>query len=330
MAVTLNVHLSYEYNRQVIDYLTANLEPGIRLTTGETMSRSGDINILVAGRPDRDLLEVNKDLQALIIPWTGIPPQTRDLLADFPHIAIYNLHHNATPVAEMAMTLLLAAAKRVIPFDAALRRGDWTLRYQDPAPSLTLKNKTVLVLGYGEIGRRTAQICHALGMKVWAIKRRPDPGYVDPYVQGIYSPDNLHEVLPSAQVLLITLPLTKMTEGMIGQQELDLMPASSILVNIGRATIINEKALYEALKSGRIGAAGLDVWYNYPPDEESRLFTYPSEYPFWELENVVLSPHRAGLTDDINYLRMDHLAVLLNAAARNEKIPNKVDLSLGY
>ena len=97
MAVTLNVHLSYEYNPQVIDYLIANLEPGIRLTTGEAMSRSGDINILVAGRPDRDLLEVNKDLQALIVPWTGIPPQTRDLLADFPHITIYNLHHS-TPV----------------------------------------------------------------------------------------------------------------------------------------------------------------------------------------------------------------------------------------
>lgn len=328
--MTLNVHIFYEYNQQVIDYLKANLEPAIRLTTGEALSHSGDINILVAGRPDRDLLEVNEDLHTLIVPWTGIPPKTRDLLADFPHIALHNLHHNATPVAEMTITLLLAAAKRVIPFDSALRRGDWTLRYQDPAPSLTLKNKTVLILGYGEIGRRVARICHALGMKVWATKRKPDPDLVDRYVLGIYPPDNLHQLLPSAQVLLITLPLTKMTEGMIGQQELDLMPSKSILVNIGRATVVDEKALYEALKNGRIGAAGLDVWYNYPPDEESRLHTYPSEYPFWELENVVLSPHRAGLTDDIDYLRMDHLALLLNAAARNEKIPNKVNLNLGY
>jgi phosphoglycerate dehydrogenase-like enzyme len=149
-------------------------------------------------------------------------------------------------------------------------------------------------------------------------------------VEGIYTLDNLQALLPSAQVLLITLPLTKMTEDIIGQRELELMPSNSILVNIGRAKIVDEKALYEALKNGRIGAAGLDVWYTYPPDEESRLFTYPSEYPFWELENVVMSPHRAGLTDDINYLRMDHLAVLLNAAARKEEIPNKVTLSLGY
>ena len=169
-----------------------------------------------------------------------------------------------------------------------------------------------------------------MGMKIWAIKRKPDPVGLEHYVQGIYPPENLHELLPSAQILMITLPLTKLTKGIIGQRELELLPSDSILVNIGRATIVEEKALYEALKDGLIGAAGLDVWYNYPPDEESRLSTYPSEYPFWELENVVMSPHRAGLTDDINYLRMDHLAVLLNAAVRKEQIPNKVSISLGY
>lgn len=328
--MTLNVHLIDGYNPQVIDYLKAKLEPGIRLTTGTAVSITGDIHILVAGRPDREHLEVNKDLHTLIIPWTGIPPQTRQLAADFPQIAIHNLHHNATPVAEMTVTLLLAAAKKLIPFDAALRQGDWTPRYQEPAPSLTLQGKRVLILGYGEIGRRVARICDSMGMKVWAIKRKPTPENSDKYVEKVHPPEELHKLLPFAQALVITLPLTEMTEGLIGENELRLMPSDTVLVNIGRALIVHEEALYEALRNGRIGAAGLDVWYNYPTDEESRSSTLPANYPFWELENVVLSPHRAGLTEDINYLRMDHLAVLLNAAARKKQIPNRVNLQLGY
>ena len=328
--MTLNVHLTSEYNSLVITYLKEQLKPDIRLTTGEILPPAGDIHILIAGHPDRDQIKANRDLHTLIVPWTGIPLETRELAGEFPHISVHNLHHNAAPVAEMAVALLLAAAKKVVPFDVALRQGDWSLRYLEPAPSQTLKDKTVLILGYGEIGRRIARICNSLDMRVWAIKRNLGPGTRDPFVQDIFTPDYLFKLLPSTNALVVALPLTPLTEGLIGKQELDLMPSKSIIVNIGRALIIDEVALYNALNNGRIGGAGLDVWYNYPPDEESRSSTHPSNYPFGDLENVVLSPHRAGLTDDINYLRMDHLSVLLNAASRGEKIPNKVDLHLGY
>lgn len=328
--MTLNIHLVYEYNPQITGYLNAQLEPNIRLTSGEKSAHSGDIQILVAGRPDRDIFVANKDLHSLIVPWTGIPPETRELLIEFSHITIHNLHHNSTPVAEMAVTLLLTAAKNVIPFDEALRRGDWTMRYQKPAPSLILKGKTVLILGYGEIGRRVARTCRSLGMNVLATKRNAFERDTDQFPEEVHPPDKLHELLPLAQALVIALPLTKETEGLIGERELGLMPSDSILVNIGRGLIVNEEALYQALKHGNIGAAGLDVWYNYPPEEESRSSTYPANYPFWELDNVVMSPHRAGLTKDIDYRRMDHLAVLLNAAAKHEQIPNNVDISIGY
>jgi phosphoglycerate dehydrogenase-like enzyme len=103
-----------------------------------------------------------------------------------------------------------------------------------------------------------------------------------------------------------------------------------VLVNIGRGSVIDEEALYMALKEHSIGAAGLDVWYNYPASDKERAGTLPAALPFWELENVVLSPHRAGLTEGIDLLRMRHLARLLNAAAKNERIPNHVDLAAGY
>ena len=328
--MTLNAHYLSELDPQIFDYLSAQLDPAVRLTSGEENAKSGDIHILISGRPDRELLLANNDLKMLIIPWTGIPPETRDLLSDFPSIALYNLHHNATPVAEMAAALLLAAAKNIIPLDQALRKGDWRLRYQKPAPSLTLNNRTALILGYGEIGRRIAQICRSLGMNIIATRRSAAPGESDELADEIYPPQKLHDLLPRAHVLIVALPLTPETEGLIGECELALLPPECVLVNIGRAPIVDEEALFTALKNRTLDAAGLDVWYNYPQDEQSRASTFPAEYPFWELDNVVLSPHRAGLTREIEYLRMDHLAELLNAAAKNERVSNLVDINLGY
>jgi phosphoglycerate dehydrogenase-like enzyme len=328
--MTLNVHYLSELDSQIADYLSAQLDPAVRLTSGEKSAKSGDIHILVSGRPDRELLLANDDLKMLIVPWTGIPPETRDLLADFPRIALHNLHHNATPVAEMAAALLLAAAKNLIPMDQALRKGDWRLRYQKPAPSLTLNNRTALILGYGEIGRRVARICKSMGMNVIATRRSAAPGDSDEIADEIYPPQKLNDLLPRAQTLIVALPLTPETEGLIGDRELALLPPESVLVNIGRARIVDEEALFKALKNRALGAAGLDVWYSYPEDEQSRASTFPAEYPFWELENVVMSPHRAGLTREIEHLRMDHLAVLLNAVARNERVSNLVDINLGY
>lgn len=328
--MTLNIHFLNEYSPQITSHLRDQLEPNTRLTSGENAAHSGDINILVAGRPDRDIFVANRDLHTLVIPWTGIPPETIELVTEFSHVAVHNLHHNASPVAEMAVALLLAAAKNVIPFDQALRRADWTMRYQKPAPSLLLKGKTVLILGYGKIGRHVARICSSLGMNVIAIKRRAVTGETDQFVKEIHTPRKLHELLPHAQVLVVALPLTQETDGLLGESELDLLPTDSVLVNIGRGLIVKEEALYRSLKNGNLGAAGLDVWYNYPASEESRTSTYPANFPFWDLDNVVLSPHRAGSTNEIDYLRMDHLAILLNAVARNEQVPNRVNLNHGY
>jgi phosphoglycerate dehydrogenase-like enzyme len=95
---------------------------------------------------------------------------------------------------------------------------------------------------------------------------------------------------------------------------------------------VDEAALYHALRDGRLHAAGLDVWYHYPApgDEAARAHTPPSAYPFHELDNVVLSPHRAGGSMETDRARMDHLAALLAAAARGEPLPNRVNIQVGY
>jgi phosphoglycerate dehydrogenase-like enzyme len=325
--MSLNVHLLETPDAEDLRHLQAHLNGGIRLTSGPDYS--GDVHILVAGRPQREHLAACPDLRAVIIPWAGVPEPTRDLLAEYPQIAVHNLHHNAAATAEMAVALLMSATKFIVPIDRKLRAGDWTPRYQ-PSQSIGLEGKTALILGYGEIGRRVARVCAALGMSVLATRRTLDAQTAAEPFAEVHASTELKPLLSHAHALIVTLPLTTETKGLIGEEELALLPRGAILVNVGRGAIVDESALYHALREGPIAAAGLDVWYNYPTDETSRSNTPPSKHPFHELDNVVLSPHRGGDAVDIERLRMAHLAMLLNAAARNEAMPNRVDLKAGY
>jgi phosphoglycerate dehydrogenase-like enzyme len=167
-------------------------------------------------------------------------------------------------------------------------------------------------------------------MKILAVRKDPDaPGPEDIQAE-VHPPGDLHKLLPKAQILMVTLPLTDETRGLIGEREIGLMPKNSVLVNIGRGPVVEQEALYHALKSGKLHSAGIDVWYNYPPDEEARAHTPPADFPFHELDNIVMSPHRGGGASEVEILRMAHLANLLNAAARGDQIPNQVDLKRGY
>ncbi|MFO7683320.1 MAG: 2-hydroxyacid dehydrogenase [Chloroflexota bacterium] len=322
---TPQVHFIYTRSDEADRILRERLNPAISLTQGEVVPP--ETEILVGGRPSREQLAV-PHLKSLIIPWSGLPAETKALLPDFPHLSVHNLHHNAAPVAETAVTLLLAAAKLTIPYDRSLRRHDWRIRYE-PSPTLTLDGRTALILGYGSIGQRVARACQALGMAVLATKRSETAVTTDPYAE-IHPPSALPHLLPRAHALIICLPLTPETEGLIGAAELAALPPHAILVNIGRGPIVVETALYEALVDGTLHAAGLDVWYNYPPDEAARAHTPAANVPLHELDNVVMSPHRGGLTRDTDRLRMTHLADLLNHAARGEPLPNRLDLEKGY
>lgn len=324
----LHVHVLWIHSPEALADLRSQLADNIHLTTGEDAADLARCDVLVGGRPSRDQLSASPNLRALIIPWAGLPPETRAVLAEFPGISVHNLHHNAAPVAELALGLLLAAAKSIVPYDQALRTGDWTPRYTDSREVMLLAGKTALILGYGAIGRRLAVALQALGMTVLATRRHP-PLTPDGDVAEIYPPEALADLLPRADALIVALPLTSETEGLLGAAELALLPAPGVLVNIGRAQIIDEQALYEALRHDRI-SAGLDVWYQYPAGEAERNHTAPANFPFGELPNVVLSPHRAGHAVETETLRMAHLAKLLNSAAASQAIPNRVDLQSGY
>jgi phosphoglycerate dehydrogenase-like enzyme len=325
--MTISVHIGYTPDDDALQQLNDALHEDIHLTYG-TLPDNAAYEILVAGRPSQTLLEASPHLTTLLIPFAGLPATTRETLREYPQIAVHNLHHNAPPTAEMALALLLAAARRLIPSDREFRRHDWTPRYE-PYPSVLLNGKTALILGYGEVGQRVGAALKALGMTVLATRRTQTD-----IANGVYPPGALHELLPQADVLLIALPGTDDTDGLIGEPEIACLPRGAIVVNVGRASVIDPHALYQALQSGKLHGAGLDVWYQYPPDKGARTHTppAPADAPFHRLDNVVMSPHRAGGggNPEIETLRMQALADALNRVATGGNLPHRVDIDAGY
>jgi phosphoglycerate dehydrogenase-like enzyme len=325
----MNVHILDTLTATALDQLKQRLDPSVSLSTGPEPSMPADLHILVGEAISRSHLVKSSSLRAVVLPITGVSEQLRELMLQFPHISLHNAHWTAVPTVEGALTLLFSAAKFILPADRSFRAGSWTTRHQ-PSPSVLLANKTVLILGYGSIGRRLARMCHALGMKVLAVRRNLTRPVVEDFPITVYSVQDLHQALPLASILIVTVPLTPETRGLIGARELSLLERPSFLVNVGRGPVVDEAALYQALRDGIVHAAGLDVWYNYPSDVPSRNYTRPSNYPFHELQNVVMSPHRVDVLKDNDRLIVEELADMLNAAWRGESIPNRVDLEAGY
>jgi len=261
-------------------------------------------------------------LKAVVVPWAGPSRELVEQVRSVPGVSLHNLHHNADATAEMAVALLLAVAKSVAPRDRAMRQGDWGGRGR-ASSALLLRGSTALVLGYGAIGRRIARVCRALGMRVLAVRREAragDPAWVHPVAR-------LTQLLPEADALLCSLPLTEETRGLIGSREFELLPERAIVVNVGRGPVFDEDALYEALSTGRLWGAGLDVWWQYPSGEPPN---WPSRRPFHELENVVLTPHCGGWAEGIDEVRFRELARLLRRFAAGDWTANAVDLARGY
>ncbi len=324
----IHVHLSYPPAPEDLAVLRGQLHSEVQLTVGD-LPDPAQFEILVNGRPTLTDLSASPNLHTVIIPWAGVPEVTAQRLRDFPHIRLHNLHHNAAIVAEGMLMLLLGVARQAMPADRALRQGDWRPRYERPFTAQLLHGKTALILGYGAIGQRLAHLCLSLGMTVHATRRSLKLPITENGIT-VYPAEKLRSLLPQANALLICLPHTPQTDGLLGAAELALLPPRAILVNAGRAAIVDEDALYEALANGRLHGAGLDVWYRDPQDEAARENTFPGERPFHQLDNVLLSPHRTGHVAEMETLRLTALAKLLNAVALGDPLPNAIDLTRGY
>jgi phosphoglycerate dehydrogenase-like enzyme len=249
-------------------------------------------DVLVGGRPSLELLTASKRLRTLVIPFAGVPATTSELLRAFPGIAVRTVHHTAGPTAELAVGLVLAAARALVPADQAMRVRDWTPRFVPPRPTMILAGHPSVVVGYGEIGRRVARSLVALDMEVHAIRGSTTSSYADGEVL-VHPMEEFAALAGRARVVVLAAPATPRTAGLLSAPVIAGLPTPSVVVNVARATLVDEKALYDRLLTGEI-AAGLDVWWDEASSADAATGIAASAEPFHELPNVVLSPHRGG------------------------------------
>ena len=331
MSKTLKVLVKSNFlSEETLKLMEPRLDSNIEITVAPAAEETTDFHVLINGSPKTEELDKYPQLTDIIMPWAGVSPNLRECMAKYPHISLHNSHHNAATTGEMAIALMMAAARSIPPVNQLMHECDWSPRGHSNDINYVLYGRTALILGFGSIGQHVGLTCQALGMDVLGIRRDPEKPIHEGLKARVYPPSALHDLLPKTDVLIITIPLTTESEGMIGKEEFDLMPDNSLLINVGRGPVIEQHALYEALTNGKLFAAGIDVWWNYPKHGED--IQQPADVPLHELSNVVMSPHRggAGGTGQAETLRAAEMARLLNAAARGEEMPNKVDLSLGY
>jgi len=188
----------------------------------------------------------------------------------------------ARSLSEFALAGMLYFAKNLNRMREAQRAQKWEQFDIDE-----LNGKVLGVVGYGEIGRRTAERAKAFGMQVHILRRRPELAASDPLVDRVYGGDELDSLIAASDYLLVSAPLTAETRGMLGAAQLARMKPTAVLINLGRGPVLVETALIDALRQQKIRGAVLDVFDQEP---------LPAGHPFYSLDNVLLSPHCADHT----------------------------------
>lgn len=325
----MRIHFKYNYGNEFKELLQEHFAERIFFSFGEITNTNDDIEIIVGGRPSETDIKLCKNLKKLIIPYAGLPINTRKLLLKNPHIEVHNLHHNALSVAEYAVTFLLSCVKDIIPAHQQLKQNNWSIRYGEN-PSGFISDKTLLLLGMGEISQKIAIFVQGMNMKILAVNRSGKNKTKLPI--DVYPITDLEKILPRADFLISSLPLTDETENLFDDIMFENMKDGAVIVNVGRANVFCEEALFNALESEKIKSAYFDVWYNYPTTIEARSNCQPTNLPFHELNNFYFSPHRSGGLGipDLEQIRAEHLIKYINLYLEGENLPHKVDLELGY
>jgi len=224
---------------------------------------------------------------------------------------------HAGPLAEFCLMVVLAFHKGLPRMLRDQQRKHWE-RYA----GTDLAGRTVVVIGIGSIGREVARVLKALGMITIGVARTlPPPDEPPSALDEIHPVGELHAVLPRAEHLVLSAPHTPDTEGMIGAEQLALLPEGAILINVGRGALVDEPALVRALESGRLGGAGLDVFVEEP---------LPPDSPLWSMPNVLVSPHSASTSDRENGRITDLFCENLRRYLDGRPLINVLDIERHY
>ena len=260
------------------------------------------------------------DLRLIQLPGSGFDRIDFDAVPPGTQVAVCFEHQRG--IAEFVLMSAMVLSRRLFDYDRRLRNGDWTTSMiAGDVPAHELGGRTIGVIGYGRIGREVGRLARQFGMRVMALNRSATaPAEAEPDV--MLGPEDLHTLLKESDVVVIAIPLSDASRGIIGAAEFDVMKPGAILINPARGAIVDEEALYHALSDKRIAGAAIDVWYQYPSMGSDQV--WPSRFPMHELDNVVMTPHISGYTDEMARGRLREIAANIDRLARGERLNNRI------
>ncbi|MDD3919966.1 MAG: D-2-hydroxyacid dehydrogenase [Eubacteriales bacterium] len=272
---------------------------------------------MVIGQPPVDMLTCMPRLRLLQLTMAGTEPYSRPGVLS-PNVALCNASGAfGKAISEHMLACTLMLIKKLHLYRDNMQQHAW----RDMGQVTSLSDMTVLCVGLGDIGSRYAALCKAMGAKVIGVRRSgtDKPGYVD----EVYLQSSLDELLPQADVVALSLPNTPQTAGLFSADRIARMKPGALLLNVGRGNAVDTNALYEALQSGKLSGAALDVTDPEP---------LPEAHPLWDCENAIVTPHISGFFhlratyDTIVDMAVENVRRFLH----DEPYLNAVDRKTGY
>jgi len=290
------------------------------------VSLAADVDVIVSTWLSPEAASAATNLRLLQKTGAGVDDMPFDALG--PDVWVANTSGaNPVPLAEGAVALVMALAKRVVQRHMGFREGRRGPR------GVELRGKRAGIIGIGSIGAEVARRLKAFEMEILAVRRHPDPELKESLgLEFLGGRGDLDRVMKESDFVVVTAPLTPETRGMIGEKEIRLMKPTAFIVNVARAAIIQEEPLYRALEEGRIAGAALDVWWKphwWDPAWNPEGMD-ASRFPFWELPNVICTPHNIGSTDSQSDAALEIMVENILRIRDGRPPINQVDKRLRY
>lgn len=286
-----------------------------------------DAEVLVGSSFSRKMGEAAKKLR--LVQSTGAGVEGVDLDALPQGVVLANTHHHEVSIAEYVIFYMLSVRKQLQKFAADFKRGYWADNKFFATPLMgELKNKTLVLIGFGHIGQEIATKAQAFSMKIQVIRKRGRAGVPDSIASQldfIGGTEDLNKLLSQADFLVLCCPLNEETRGLIGATELHLMKPTAHLVNVARGPVVDEEALYQTLVSKRIAGAAIDVWYIDPSGSaDPKKPRFPSRFPFHELDSVFMTPYIVGWGESAVQGRLQDMAENIDRVFEGQPLKNVV------
>jgi phosphoglycerate dehydrogenase-like enzyme len=286
---------------------------------GAPLEELRDTEVYVGSLFTADMAAVAEKLRLIHVGGAGTDKIDLDALA--PEILVANTFHHERSIAEYIVASAVMLRRDFLTQDRALRGGSWATSVHDAAipQSSALGDARIGFVGFGHIGQRAWNLFRAFGCAAAAVTGSghvPDCG-----LSWADDTGALDRLLQECDIAVVSAPLNERTAGMIGAEQLRLLGPEGVLINVGRGPLVQEQALYDALAGGVIRAAAIDVWYRYPSGGGTGG---PSDLPFADLPNILMTPHSSGVTTDTFIGRADDIAANIGCLQRGNALRNVV------